>query len=78
VLVAKLGKQSVLKSAQRSILVAGNGQSRGLIAGCMDLDLVFQRIVVEIVYNQAKLDVILFPLIRSCRKIFGGAGQWWV
>lgn len=60
-LVAEFIKQGVLKSLQRSVLVAGNGQSRGLIAGCMDLDLVFQRVVIEIVYNQAKLDVILFP-----------------
>lgn len=42
--------------------MAGNGQSRGLVAGCMDLDLMFQRVVVEIVYNGTKLDIILFPL----------------
>lgn len=51
-LVAELSKQGVLESAQRSVLVAGNGQSCGLVAGCMDFDLMFQRIVVEIVYSR--------------------------
>lgn len=66
-LVAELMKQGVLESLQCSVLVAGNGQSRGLVAGRMDLDLMFQRVVVEIVYNRAKLDVTLqLPLPEGC------------
>jgi hypothetical protein len=76
VLVAELGKQGVLESAQRRVLVARNGQSRGLVAGGVDLDLMFQRIVVEIVYNRIKLDMILYPF--SCPLLegyLGGAGH---
>lgn len=56
--------------------MAGNGQSRGLVASGMDFDLMFQRVVVEIVYNGTKLEIILFPL--GCPLLegdFGGAGH---
>lgn len=75
-LVAELIEQGFLESAQRSILVAGNSQGCGLVAGCVDFDLMLQRIVVEIVYSRVMLDIILSlflcPLVE---QHFGGAGQ---
>lgn len=72
-LVAELIEQGFLESAQRSILVAGNSQGCGLVAGCVDFDLMLQRIVVEIVYSRVMLDIILSLFsLSSCRATF-----WW-
>lgn len=67
-LVAELSKQGILESLQRSILVAGNSQGCGLVAGCVDFDLMFQRIVVEIIYSKAKLDMILSPFVSPSSR----------
>lgn len=52
-LTAKLNVQAILELGQRLILLAGNGYGRGLVAcsGGVCSDLVFQRVVVEVVWG---------------------------
>lgn len=49
VLPAEFQIEAVLKLAQGCILVTGDGEGGGLIPGRVRLDLVFQRVVVEVV-----------------------------
>ena len=49
-LVAELVVQGIFESAEGSVWVAGDGESCGLVAGCVDLDLVLQGVVVDVVY----------------------------
>lgn len=49
VLVAELDVQGILESLQGCILVTGNGEGRGLVARCVDFDLVLEGVVVEVV-----------------------------
>lgn len=57
-LVAKLHIETVLKLGQVLVLVARNGHGGRLVAGGVDLDLVFQRVVIEVVCRVDQLATI--------------------
>lgn len=49
VLAAEFGKEGVFKLGEGGILIAGNDHGGGLVAGGVHLDLVLERVVVEVV-----------------------------
>lgn len=57
VLVAELVVQGIFESAKGGILVAGDGKGCGLVAGCVDLDLVLEGVVVDVVYD-CQLEIV--------------------
>ena len=47
---AQLLVEALLKAGKRGVAVAGDGHCTGLVAACVDLDLIFEGVVVDVVY----------------------------